>query len=313
MREARRCRRVPCGCVANSRLKEGAIEIFVQQIVNGIVLGSIYALVALGLTIIYGVLYIPDFALAHKGMIGAYVCYYLVSLLSVNYWLATAAAVIVSGVIGVLSEVLVYRPTLKSGPHVNGFIAAFGILVFLESFALIFFGSDYKRIHTRYYDQIITIFGVTFTGQRLLVVITVVLVIVMLQIVIRKTPLGLSIRAVSQEPEGALLMGINCQAVSLMTNAIGSGLAGLASCLIAPITLVLPGMGQSTILQAFIIIVLGGMGSIPGAIAGGYIIGLTESLGAGFISSSFKDIFPFGALILVLAIRPTGIFGKESG
>lgn len=267
---------------------------------------------ALGLTIIYGVLYIPDFALAHKGMIGAYVCYYLVSLAHINYWLSIIVAMTAAGALGVLCEVLVYRPTLKAGWHVNGFIAAFGIMVFLESFALIVFGSEYKRIYTAYYDQIISIFGVTITMQRLLVVITVIVVIVLLQLFIRKTSLGLAIRAVSQEPDGALLMGINVKMVSLMTGAIGSALSGLAACLIAPISLVLPAMGHSTILKAFIIIVLGGMGSIPGAIVGGYVIGLTESLGAGFVSSAFKDVFPFGALVLVLTIRPTGIFGKEN-
>jgi len=268
--------------------------------------------VALGLTIIYGVLYIPDFALAHKGMIGAYVCYYLVSLAQINYWLAIVAAMITAGALGVLCEVLVYRPTLKAGAHVNGFIAAFGILVFLESFALIAFGSEYKRINTAYYDHIISIFGVTITMQRLLVVITVIVVIALLQLFIRKTSLGLAIRAVSQEPDGALLMGINVKMVSLMTGAIGSALSGLAASLIAPISLVLPAMGHSTILKAFIIIVLGGMGSIPGAIVGGYVIGLTESLGAGFVSSAYKDVFPFGALVLVLTFRPTGIFGKEN-
>lgn len=288
------------------------IEVLIQQIANGIILGSIYALVALGLTIIYGVLYIPDFALAHKGMIGAYLCYYLVALFKVNYWLAIFSSMLLVGILGILSEVLVYRPTLKSGEHVNGFISSFGILVFLESFALIFFGSQYKRIYTQYYAQILNIFGVTFTMQRLLVVITALATIGALQVFIRRTAVGLAIRAVSQEPEGALLMGINVKGISLLTNAIGSALAGLAASLIAPITLVLPAMGHATILKAFIIIVLGGMGSIPGAIIGGYVIGLTESLGAAFVSSAFKDVFPFGALILVLAIRPTGIFGKAA-
>jgi branched-chain amino acid transport system permease protein len=268
--------------------------------------------VALGLTIIYGVLYIPDFALAHKGMIGAYLCYYLVGFLNVNYWMATIFAMMLSGFLGILSEILVYRPTLKSGEHTNGFISAFGILVFLESFALIFFGSQYKRIYTEYYSQIINIFGIAFTMQRLLVVIIALAAIVVLQLFVKKTHLGLAIQAVSQEPEGALLMGIDVKWISMLTNAIGSALGGLAACLIAPITLVLPAMGHATILKAFIIIVLGGMGSIPGAILGGYLIGLTESLGAAYVSSAFKDVFPFGALILVLAIRPTGIFGKAS-
>jgi len=266
--------------------------------------------VALGLTIIYGVLYIPDFALAHKGMIGAYVCYYAVALLKVNYWVAILCSMLLVGCLGILAEMLVYRPTLKSGQHVNGFIASFGILVFLESFALIFFGSQYKRIYTQYSAQIITLFGVTFTMQRLLVVLTALATIGGLQVFIRKTAVGLAIRAVSQEPEGALLMGINVKGISLLTNAIGSALAGLAASLIAPITLVLPAMGHATILKAFIIIVLGGMGSIPGAILGGYVIGLTESIGAAFVSSALKDVFPFGALIVILAVRPTGIFGK---
>ncbi len=243
-------------------------------------------------------------------MIGAYLCYYLVAFFQVNYWLAVLSSMLLVGGVGILSQILVYRPTLKAGEHVNGFIAAFAILVFLESFALIFFGSQYKRIYTPYTAQIVHILGVTFTVQRLLVVITALVAIGILQLFIKKTPLGLAIRAASQEPEGALLMGINVNGISLLTNAIGSALAGLAAVLIAPITLVLPAMGHATILKAFIIIVLGGMGSMPGAILGGYLIGLTESLGAAFISSAFKDVFPFSALILVLAVRPTGLFGR---
>jgi branched-chain amino acid transport system permease protein len=287
------------------------MEVLAQQIGNGITLGSIYALVALGLTIIYGVLYIPDFALAHKGMIGAYLCYYLISLFQLNYWLATVAAMVLVGLLGILSEKLVYRPTLKVGHHVNAFIAAFGIILFLESFALIFFGSQYMDMKTTYSGEIVKIFGVTFTMQRVLVVITTLVFIVLLQLFVKKTKLGSALRAVSQEPDGALLMGIDVKRVSLMTMGIGSALAALAACLLGPISMVYPAMGHIAINKAFIVIILGGMGSIPGAILGGYIIGLAESLGGAFISSAFKDVFPFIALVLILTIRPTGIFGKE--
>jgi branched-chain amino acid transport system permease protein len=288
------------------------MDVLIQQIGNGITLGSIYALVALGLTIIYGVLYIPDFALAHKGMVGAYICYYLITKFQWNYWLATALAMLAVGILGILSEKLIYRPTLKVGHHVNAFISAFGIILFLESFALIFFGTQYRDMKVAYTDEIVRIFGITFTMQRILVVITALVFIIFLHVFFKQTRLGSAIRAVSQEPEGALLMGINVKGVSLMAMGIGSALAGLASCLIAPISMVYPAMGHIAIVKAFIVIILGGMGSIPGAIIGGYIIGLSESLGAAFVSSDFKDIFPFGALILILAIHPTGIFGKET-
>jgi branched-chain amino acid transport system permease protein len=265
---------------------------------------------ALGLTIIYGVLVIPDFSLAHKGMIGAYVGFYLVTVFGMDYWLATLIAMVAVGLLGVLSEVLVFRPTMR-GPHVNAFIAAFGIVLLLESFAIIFFGSDFKRLTTPFSDDIVRVAGVTFTMQRILVVGAAVVCIVLLHVFVKYSRWGMAMRAVSQEPAGAQLMGINVRRVSLMTMGIGSSMAALASCLIAPISLVFPAMGHATVLKAFIVIILGGMGSIPGAIVAGYVIGLTESLGAAFVSSAYKDIFPFGALILILSLRPTGLFGKE--
>jgi len=147
--------------------------------------------------------------------------------------------------------------------------------------------------------------------QRLLVIGVAFLLIVLLQIFIKKTTLGSTIEAVAQNKEGATLVGINVNLVSAMTFAISTGLAAIAACLVAPIFMISPSMGSLVGMKAFVIVILGGLGSIPGAIVGGIILGLIEAIGGGYLSAAYKDVFGFGALVLILAIRPTGLFGKE--
>lgn len=284
------------------------MELFLQQLANGIMVGGIYGLVALGLTLIYGVLYIPNFALGHQAMIGAYVTFFLVSLYRVNYFVAVALAMVALAVLGVVLERFAFRP-LKNAPHVNAFIVAFGLLFVLESGALIAWGATYRKIDTVYEREILTIFGARLPLQRVLVVVAVVVLIVAMQLFLKRTMAGAALRAVSQERDAALLIGIDVDRMSALTMAVGSALGAAAGGLIGPIILVFPTMGNLMVVKAFVIIVLGGMGSVVGAIVGGFLLGLVESFAAGYISPSFKDLYAFLFLVIVLAVRPTGLFG----
>jgi branched-chain amino acid transport system permease protein len=282
--------------------------LFFQQLVNGIMLGAAYSLVALGLTLIYGILHIPNFAHGHKYMWAAFTSLFLVVNFHTNYWVSLVIAMVVLGFVGAGVERLVYRP-LRNAPHVNSFIAAIGLLLFLESLSLIFWGADFRRFPTLY-DKPIHNFGVAITLQRLLVIVAAALFIILLQVFIKRTWLGATIEAVAQNPEGAQLVGISIDRVSSLTFGIGTSLAAAAATLIAPIFLVYPTMGAMPNLKAFVVIIIGGMGSIPGAVIGGLMLGLMEALGGGYISTDYKDLFAFGALVTFLTFRPTGLFGK---
>jgi branched-chain amino acid transport system permease protein len=282
--------------------------LFFQQLVNGIMLGSVYSLVALGLTLIYGILHIPNFAHGHTYMWAAFTSLFLVVNFHTHYWVSLLIAMVVLGLAGVGVERLVYRP-LRDVPHINSFIAAIGLLLVLESLSLIFWGADFRRFPTLY-DKPIHIFGVAITLQRLLVIIGAALFIILLQVFIKRTWLGATIEAVAQNPEGAQLLGISIDRVSSLTFGIGTASAAAAASLIAPIFLVYPTMGAMPNLKAFVVIIIGGMGSIPGAVIGGFMLGLIEALGGGYISTDYKDLFAFGALVTFLTVRPTGLFGK---
>lgn len=285
------------------------MELFLQQIFNGIMLGSTYAIVALGLTLVFGILHIPNFAHGHLYMLGAYVTFFLITIYRFGFWPALIASMVILALVGVVVERLVYRP-LRDQPHINSFISAIGALMFLETFVVIGWGPQGQRIPNPYPDTI-ELLGITMTQQRLLVIIAAIVLIVLLQLFLKKTTPGTTIEAVAQNREGAMLVGINVNRVSSMTFAISTATAAAAASLVAPIFMISPSMGALLGMKAFVIVILGGLGSIPGAIIGGYILGLIEALGGGYISADYKDVFAFGALILILAFKPTGLFGKE--
>ncbi|MFH1134551.1 MAG: branched-chain amino acid ABC transporter permease [Pseudomonadota bacterium] len=284
------------------------MTLFIQQVINGIMLGSVYSLVALGLTLIYGILHIPNFAHGHKYMLGGYITFFLISIYHFNYWLAILASMLVMAVVGALAERLVYRP-LRNTPEINYFIAAIGLLMILESGAYILFGPSSRQFPAAH-EQLLNIFGATVTMQRLYVIGCTVVLIVILQLFIKKTTTGATIEAMAQNREGALLVGIDINRVATLTFAIGTGLAAAAAGLVGPVSWVYPTMGAMPNLKAFVIIILGGMGSLPGAVVGGYILGLMEALCAGYVSANYEPLFAFGVLIAILAFKPTGLFGK---
>lgn len=284
------------------------MDLFVQQLVNGLTLGSIYCLVALGLTLIYGIMEVPNFAHGHLYMIGAYVTLFSMTLFGLNYWLSSLLAGIVLGIMGILMERVVFHP-LRHAPSSNKFIAAVGAMMFLEASARVLWGSDFRSMPA-IYDQVILIGGVRVTEQRIIVIAAAILLMLGLNLFLKKTILGSSIEATAQSREGAGQVGIDVNSVAMLTFGIASFLAAVAAALAGPIFLVFPSMGALIIMKAFVIIVIGGMGSIPGAILGGYILGIAESMGATYLSTDYKDIAAFLVLILILAVKPTGLFAE---
>ncbi|MGJ7918574.1 branched-chain amino acid ABC transporter permease [Massilia sp. LXY-6] len=284
------------------------MELFLQQVLNGLTLGGVYCLVALGLTLVYGILHVPNFAHGAFYMAGAYVAFFLVTRLGFNYWLAMAGAALAVAVISVLSERLVFHP-LRKAPYLHHMIASIGILLFLEAGVQALWGADFHRMDTPY-NQILSFGDIILPAQRLLIIGAAFLLVLLLQLFLKKTVTGATIVAMAQNREGAALVGIDANRVAMLTFAIAGALAGMAAVLYAPINLIYSSMGHLVITKAFVIIVLGGMGSVPGAIVGGLIIGFAESFGAFYISTDYKDIIAFALLVLILSLRPEGLFRK---
>jgi branched-chain amino acid transport system permease protein len=271
-------------------------------------LGGVYSLVALGLTLVYGILHVPNFAHGAFYMAGAFVGFYLISSLGYNYWVAMAGAAAAVALIAVLSERLVFHP-LRNAPYLHHMIASIGILLFLESGAQALWGADFHRMQTPY-TNIVEFGGLTLPAQRILIIVAAFVLVGLLQLFLKKTLTGATIVAMAQSRDGAALVGIDANRVAMLTFAISGALAGMAAVLYAPINLVYTSMGSLVITKAFVIIVLGGMGSVPGAIAGGLIIGFAEAFGAFYISTDYKDIIAFVLLVVILSFRPEGLFSK---
>ena len=281
---------------------------FVQQILNGLTIGCVYALVALGLTLVYGILQIPNFSHGALFTIGAYAAFALIERLHADFWLALLGAAAVAALVAMLTERLVFEP-LRKAPPLHDMIAAIGLLLFFEAAIQAAFGADFLRIAPPV-SAIYRFGGLTLPAQRLLVVVAAFLLMILLHLFLTRTTAGATIVATAQDRQGAALVGIDPTRVSLMTFAISGALAAVAAVLYAPISLVAPTMGELVITKAFVIIVLGGMGSVPGAIVGGLVIGFAEAFGAFYVSTDYKDIIAFALLTLILSVRPQGLFGK---
>jgi len=284
------------------------LNLFFQQILNGLTLGSVYGLVALGLTLVYGILHVPNFSHGALYMVGAYAAWVLMVSVGVNYWLAMLGAGVVVAIISVLCERLVFNP-LRHAPPIHDKIAAIGILLFLEAVVQAIWGADFQRMPAPY-PGVISFMGLFMPIQRVLIVVGAIVLMLGLHFFLKRTTTGATIIAMAQDREGAFLVGIDANKVSMITFAIAGFLAAVAAALFAPINLVYPGMGHLVIMKAFVIIVLGGMGSIPGAIVGGMIIGFAESFGAFYVSTNYKDLIAFSLLVIILSLRPQGLFTK---
>lgn len=282
-------------------------------LINGLSLGSVYAIMALGYTMVYGIARMLNFAHGDVIMVGGYVIFTLGNSLGLPPLMSITIAVIVCTSLGMLIERVAYKP-LRSAPPLAVLITAIGVSYLLQNLALLIFGSQ-TRIFTSVVDlptRTIADGQITITGETQVTIISCIIIMIVLMIFIKRTKPGQAMLAVSEDRGAAELMGINVNATIALTFAIGSALAAIASALLlsayqtlTPYTGAMPGI------KAFVAAVFGGIGSIPGAFIGGLILGVIENLAKGLISSQVADAIVFGVLILVLLIKPTGILGKK--
>ncbi len=283
---------------------------FGQYLLNGISQGCVYILLASGLTIVFGILNVPNFAQGHLYMVAAYAGFYMVMSFGMNYWLALVLATVLLGVFGQIIYSLVFYP-MRRAPEVNLFVAAMALLMILEGIALYFFGTATKWFIIPYTRSVVTFGSLAIPLQRLIVIVGTIIVMLALQLFIKKTSTGAALEATAQHREGAMLCGIKVTRISALAFIIGTGLAGIAGTLIGPAVLLEPTMGMGPLLVAFSAIVFGGLGSIGGSVLGAFILGLVESLASGYISAKYSLTFVFGIMILMLLLRPKGLLGRE--
>lgn len=292
---------------------------FIQQIINGVSLGSIYALIALGYTMVYGILRFINFAHSDIFMIGAFVSYYaaptVLKLTGGNLFIAGPISMILSmlvcAALGVTIEKLAYKP-LRSRPTIVVLITAIGVSFFLEYGGQLVFGPDPKPFPELIPKaNVIDSGGVVVNSTPLIVIGTAIGLMLLLRWVVMKTKTGTAMRALSQNLEAARLMGINIDRIVSFTFVLGSSLAAAAAVLYASIyPSINPLMGVFPGLKAFIAAVVGGIGNLVGAALGGMIIGVTETFVTGYISPTYRDAIAFGILILILLFKPAGLLGK---
>ena len=285
--------------------------VFLQQVVNGVTIGVVYALIAIGLTLVFGILGVINFAHGEFYMIGAFLTYTLTVRLGLEYFLALALTIAGGAAVGLLAERLAVRP-LKGRHMFTVVLSTLGLSIFLENGALLVWGPDPREIELAWGSRPLLIGGVVITFLRVAVLGTAAALIVALTWFIRRTTWGMAMRAVATNRDAAALMGIPVDRVYAITFAVGSALAGVAGGLLGAMFTIEPTMGEWAVVKAFSVVIMGGMGHVPGAVLGGIILGVAESLGAGFLpgGTSYKDGIGYAILILVLLYRPQGLFGR---
>ena len=285
---------------------------FANFLVNGLVSGSAYVMVAVGLTLIFGILEILQFAHGEVYMLGAYFAWTILRRYEVNYLLAVLGAMLLAGVLGVVMEFLCFRP-LRGKPLFLPLVSAVGLSLFLTDSARHLWSPNPEVISTGYNRSVVRLGEIFISQQRILVFVVAVVSIGLLYLFIHKTLIGKAMRAASMDLEATALMGINVDALVSITFALGSALAAAAGALLGPIFLLVPHMGTLVGLKAFVCVILGGFGDVRGTIVAGFLVGLAESFTVGYVHSQLKDASTFVVLILVLLLRPSGLFGTKSG
>ncbi len=281
-----------------------------QQLVNGLTIGSIYALVALGYSMVYGVLQIVNWAHADVLMIGTFIGLVLATQLHMPVIAMVLLAAAATAIIGMTVERAAYR-TIKVNRQMAVLVSALGMSVFLQNFAQLVFGSSTQPL-TTIKKVPYTIGNVSFTNIQIIIGIVTVVMLAILYILVYKSKIGIAMRACSVSIPNSKLMGINTNFIISMTFGVGAFMAGIAGiCIGTYYNAVYPTMGYMLGMKAFSAAILGGIGSIPGAVVGGLLIGIIESLGSGYISSGYRDAYAFIVMIVILFIRPSGILGVK--
>ena len=281
-----------------------------EQIINGVTQGGIYALIALGFTIIFGTLRLVTFAHGEVFMAGAFVGYTVMKYLQSPLWMAILAAILCSGLLGILIERVGFH-FLRRAPHQSSLLITIGFSIVLINLAQFIWGPETQSISSLKYGDF-QVLGIYISYTQVIVLAVTFLLLALIRVLIYKTKMGRTIRATAQDFEAAYAMGVNIDVVFMLTFALGSLLGGIAGMLVGfYYNAFYPTMGTLPGLKAFSACILGGLTSLGGAVVAGFILGIVENLSVAYISSSYRDVFSFGILILVLILRPKGLFGRE--
>lgn len=287
------------------------METFIQQTINGLSLGSIYALIALGYTMVYGIIKLINFAHGEIYMVGAFIGYTMITSFGMDFIPALIMAMGLSSLLGVLIERIAYKP-LRNATRIAALITAIGVSYLLQNGMLYFYGAEVRAFPQILTNEIYRFGGIQISRSQLTIFATTVILMIMLQFIVQKTKMGKAMRAVSTDASAAQLMGINVDNTISFTFFLGSALAGAAGVLVGLYyNTIDPMMGVAPGLKAFVAAVLGGIGIIPGALVGGLTIGVVETMVSAYGNSMIRDAVVYGLLIVILIIRPAGILGKH--
>jgi branched-chain amino acid transport system permease protein len=286
------------------------MTIFLQSLLSGILIGGAYALIGVGLTIIFGVMRIINFAHGDLVMLGMYAAYFLFTLGHVDPFVSIVFVFPLLFLFGALLQKTVINRVLNALPQ-NQILLTIGIGLIISNTMMLLFTSDYRIISTSYSSGSFRIGEISVSTPLLLSFVITGAVTAVLYWFLMKTDTGQAIRATAQDRDAAQLMGVNVKRMSVLATGIGAGLAAVAGALISPTYYIFPQVGQPFTLKAFVIVVLGGMGSVMGATVGGVLIGATESLAGAYISSGLKDLVVYVLFLLILLFKPAGLFGKS--
>lgn len=287
------------------------LSLLIAQIVNGVIVGSMYALFASGLTLIWGTMKMLNFAHGEFFMLAGYLVYFCYAVLGLDPMLSTLIAVVAVFLLGIIVERTVIHHLLSSPVwQLTTIIATLGLSIFMQNLALHVWGPEFQTV-PYFVEGVLRVFGIRIAYQRLLILGVSCVSITALWFVLKHTRLGLALRATAQDADAAQLYGVNILSIYTLTFGLSAGLAALAAAMLAPITAVNPYMGLSPLLKGFVVVILGGLGSFSGAILGGVLLGIVESLGVLFTSTEWGDVIAFTFLVLVIWVRPWGLFGIE--
>jgi branched-chain amino acid transport system permease protein len=293
-------------------------SLFLQQLVNGITLGGVYALIAVGYTMVYGVIQLINFAHGEIYMLGGFLAYTLVAVLGMPFFPAFILTLLICALLGVILDFVAYRP-LRKAPRLAALITAIGMSIFLQNMAMLIWGSQIKSyprdILPAFFSEAAITFGeVSLSWLQLFILCITLSSMIILHLTIHKTRIGMAMRAISQDKTASALMGIGVNRVISFTFAIGSAMGGMAGILVGLYyNAIFPTMGYVAGIKAFAAAVLGGIGSVPGAMLGGGVLGIAEVMGAGYISSEYRDGISYAVMIAVILFKPSGLIGKQMG
>lgn len=284
-------------------------QALLEQVINGLMTGSIYVLVALGMVLIYGVMHVLNFAHGTLFMVGGYLCHFFFTRLTGSYAPALLLSMAALAVIGVALERGVFRP-LQGNPR-NQVIASLGLILVIENLVVALWGPNALQLRVTATERLVALGELRFSLQHLLIIGVTALVVAALFAFLKWSKLGTALRATSQDRNAAMVVGIPVERVDMASFALGTALAALGGALVGPLFLIFPLMGDAPMVKGLAGILLGGMGSVPGAVIGGLVIGVAEAVSTLFLPTDYRDSIAFAIVVLILLVRPRGLFGTR--